>query len=73
MELKRDHIHIFDVVDTIYRANEKEINGIYNVSSGHVISFLEIAKKINKIYSKNLELISIKRKSPMPHLGYRIL
>ena len=66
---KRDHIHIFDVVDTIYRANEKEINGIYNVSSGHVISFLEIAKKLIKFIQKFRVNFDKKKKS---HASFRI-
>tara|TARA_Y200000002_G_C22678573_1_gene663091 strand:+ start:983 stop:1810 length:828 start_codon:yes stop_codon:yes gene_type:complete len=70
---KRDHIHINDVITCIYKSNSNSISGTFNVTSGEVISFKEIAVKINKKFKNQSKIISIKRTQKMPHLGYRFL
>lgn len=70
---KRDHVHIDDVVECIYKINNSHIHGIYNVCSGEVISFKDIANIIKLKFRNNNKIISLKRSSKMPHLGYRYL
>ncbi len=70
---KRDHVHIKDVVNCIYKSNSNSISGIFNVTSGEIISFKEIALKLKKKFNNKTKIISLKRSQKMPHLGYRFL
>ena len=70
---RRDHIHINDVIDSIIKINKKKYYGIYNLTSGYVISFKEIAKLLSKNFNSHKRISSIKRNQPMPHFGLRIL
>jgi len=71
-EEKRDHIHVLDVAKFIRIVVEKNKKGIINVATGFVYSFNQIAKIIIKITNKKKTKIKlVKRKFPMPHLGYR--
>ena len=70
---KRDHVLINDVIDSIYWINKKNSNGIFNLSSGEVITFKDIAKTIIKKLNSNSVIVKLKRRSPMPHLGYRFI
>ena len=51
----RDHIHISDVIDLIYKISNGNQNGIYNLATGNSYTFISLAKKIKKI-NKNLEI-----------------
>ena len=69
----RDHVHISDVSEAIYKIADKRKMGIYNLCSGKVISFFEIAKIIiNETKSKS-KIVFSKRKGLMPHNGYRAI
>lgn len=70
---KRDHVHINDVIESIYLSSQKNSNGIFNISSGEVITFKEIAKTILKKFNSESDIIHLKRHSPMPHLGFRFI
>ena len=71
-EEKRDHVYVGDVAKAIGILIKKNKTGIFNIASGKVCSFSDIAKKILKISNKNnYKFKLIKRKGPMPHLGYR--
>tara|TARA_A100001011_G_scaffold400493_2_gene515511 strand:- start:6844 stop:7698 length:855 start_codon:yes stop_codon:yes gene_type:complete len=67
----RDHVHISDVVNSIYKICKTKKNDKFNVCSGSLISFYEIAKLIIKTTGSKSKIIFNKRKTPMPHNGYR--
>ncbi len=69
----RDHVHINDVAMTILAIIRKRKFGIFNICSGHLISFRKIAEKILKETNSNSKINFIKRSGPMPHNGYRPL
>ncbi len=69
-EEKRDHIHISAVVNILSNAFIKKKVGTYNIASGKIYSFYDIAKKIEKIHKK--KVIKLKKRSEPPHhLGLR--
>ena len=68
----RDHISIYDVSSIIYRLLFCDRNGVFNLVSGHPISFLEIAKKIKRMNNNSTVINFNKRNTPMPHNGYRV-
>ncbi len=70
-EERRDHIFINDLTFMIYQIINKNFIGTYNLASGKVISFNQIAKIIKYSVQKKINLIYIKRNGPMPHKGYR--
>ena len=70
-EEKRDHIYSRIVVSYIYFFLKKELNGIFNLASGQVTSFYEIAKWFQANKNKKINVLFRKRKGPMPHKGYR--
>lgn len=51
----RDHIHIEDVVDLIFKISGKRSEGIFNLATGNSHSFLSVAKKFKK-HDKNINL-----------------
>ncbi len=70
-EEKRDHIYIKDLINILYECINGKNTGIFNVASGEVKSFYQIAKEIiNKTKSRSKIFFS-KRKGKMPHNGYR--
>lgn len=70
-EEKRDHIFINDLIKSSISLILKKKYGIFNLSTGKVISFLEISKIIQKIDKKNIKIRFRPRHGPIPHLGYR--
>ena len=70
-EERRDHIHINSVVSILSDAFFKKSTGIYNIASGKVVSFMDIAKKIEKISLNKSILKTAKRSGPLHHLGLR--
>lgn len=70
-EEKRDHIYIKDLINILFECINGKSTGIFNIASGEVKSFYELAKEIiNKSKSKSKIFFS-KRKGKMPHNGYR--
>ena len=67
----RDHVSIKDVSSIISKLCIYKKIGTYNISSGKLISFFEIAKKIKHLKNSNSKIIFNKRTQPMPHNGYR--
>jgi len=70
---KRDHIHISDVVDCVYKVSDRSHHGIYNLTSGELISFRKIAEIVKYKFNNNDKISFTKRNGVMPHLGYRNL
>ena len=70
-EEKRDHIHINDLTNAIFKLTDNNTLGEYNVASGNIISFYKLAKFIIKNTNSKSRIIFNKRIGPMPHLGYR--
>jgi len=70
-EERRDHIHIDSVVRLIYVGIKNDLKGVYNIASGKIVSFYELAKHINQISGKKIKIIFKKRDGPPPHLGLR--
>jgi len=70
-EEKRDHIHINNVTSIIMLCILRKANGILNVASGKVNSFLKIAKLVNKLTRSKKKIQRIERVGAMPHNGYR--
>lgn len=68
---KRDHVHIDDVVSAIIKINENNYCGTFNLTSGKIISFKEIANLMRKVFQYKKKFSSLERNQPMPHLGLR--
>ena len=69
-EEQRDHVHVKDVVHTIFHCLQNNFRGSLNVASGKVISFMNIAKECIK-NNKKVKIKLLSRSGPMPHGGYR--
>jgi UDP-glucose 4-epimerase len=67
----RDHIFIDDLVKIIEKIIYGNFQGVFNIASGKVISFFQIANVIKNSFSKEVCLSFNQRKGPMPHNGYR--
>ena len=67
----RDIVHVNDVVSVIMFCIFKRANGVLNIASGKVNSFLKIAELVNKLTKNKKKIQRIKRAGPMPHNGYR--
>jgi UDP-glucose 4-epimerase len=67
----RDHVWINDVSIAISKLIINRKIGKFNLVTGKVISFNNIAKQIIDISKKKSEIFYLKRKGPMPHGGYR--
>jgi nucleoside-diphosphate-sugar epimerase len=70
-EEKRDHIHVSDLSNAITKLIFNDSIGEYNVASGKVISFYNLARLVIKLSKSKSKIIFQERNSPMPHLGYR--
>lgn len=70
-EEKRDHIYINDLVKIIFKLVTLNTYGIFNLCTGKVLTFNNIAKKIKKSFAKKILYNFIPRRLPMPHKGYR--
>lgn len=70
-EEQRDHIFIDDLAKIIKILIKKNKKGIYNIASGKVLSFYNIAKKIVSLNNNITKIKYIERNGPMHHLGYR--
>lgn len=67
----RDHIRIEDVAKMLYFIINQNIVGEFNLVSGRVINFLNIAKKMIKDNASKVKIIFVERTKPIPHGGYR--
>lgn len=70
-EERRDHLYINDLVEILIQCIKKNKTGIFNLSSGKVFSFHELAKKIIKKIKSKSKIKFIKRNGPPHHLGLR--
>ena len=69
-EERRDHIFIKDLSKLICKCINKNLSGEFNLATGKLYSFMQIANIIKSKYPKTQILTSI-RKGVMPHNGYR--
>ena len=70
-EEKRDHVYVDDVGKIITFLITNNLKGVFNITSGHLLSFKQIALMIKKFINPNTILEFKKRNGPMPHNGYR--
>lgn len=55
--MKRDFVPVEKVVETHLRMLNSEQSGIWNIGTGHAISFMDIAEKIAAKYNAKIEII----------------
>lgn len=68
----RDHIFIKDLTHLFEKILNKNCSGVLNFVTGNGITFMQIAKELQKKYKK-VKIIKIPRKQKkMPHDGYRV-
>ena len=67
----RDHINIDEVTNLLTHIIKSKKIGVYNLVTGKVYSFYNIAKKIIKLTGSKSKIITTKRIGKMPHNGYR--
>ena len=70
-EEERDHVFIDDLAELIYRCFLHRSEGILNIATGEVNSFMKIAKMVNTLLDQPVAINSRPRQGPMPHNGYR--
>ena len=67
----RDHIYISDIIGVLLECIKKKKIGIFNLASGEVNSFYNLAKIIVESTDSNSKVYKTKRVGLMPHNGYR--
>ena len=67
----RDHIYISDIISVLLECIQKKKIGIFNLASGEVNSFYNLAKIIVESTDSNSKVYKTKRVGLMPHNGYR--
>lgn len=70
-EERRDHVYIDDVAELITLVLQHKSVGALNVATGHVHSFMEIAKAVVALSGSATAVSCSPRVGPMPHQGYR--
>ena len=70
-EEERDFIHISDVANIITNIIQNRSTGAFNLATGEVHSFFEIAALTQEITQSKSLVTSKPRIGPMPHNGYR--
>ncbi len=70
-EEQRDHVYIEDVAEIVCQCLLHRSYGVLNLTTGEVVSFNDIAKKVTQLLEKPVEIRSRPRNMPMPHNGYR--
>jgi nucleoside-diphosphate-sugar epimerase len=70
-EERRDHVYIDDVGDLVSRMLSNRSRGEFNLATGEVHSFREIAEKVVQLSGKTVVIVGSPRNGPMPHDGYR--
>jgi len=70
-EEQRDHVYIDDVAEIIVRCVVHKSQGILNIATGTVTSFLDVAQKATALTRNTPATKSTERSGPMPHRGYR--
>ena len=70
-EARRDHVYVDDVAELITQVLQHKSVGALNIVTGHVHSFMEIAKAVVAISGKPIAVKPSPRIGPMPHNGHR--
>jgi UDP-glucose 4-epimerase len=70
-EERRDHVYVEDVGKIISFLILNNIKGKFNITSGNLLSFKQIALMTKKIVNTDINIEYKKRIGPMPHNGYR--
>lgn len=67
----RDHLYIDDLINILYECILKNKKGIFNIASGKIKSFKDIAMSIVYKLNSKSKILSTIRVGRMPHNGYR--
>jgi nucleoside-diphosphate-sugar epimerase len=70
-EERRDHVHVDDVAELVFRVLRHQSSGALNIATGEVHSFREIASATAAIAGTAVAVKATPRVGPMPHNGYR--
>ena len=70
-EEQRDHVYVDDVAEIILRCVVLKSQGILNIATGTVTSFVAVAKMVASMASHTSAIKTTERSGPMPHRGYR--
>lgn len=70
-EERRDHVHVDDVAELVWRTLAQRSAGTLNVASGTVHSFRSVAQQVVAIARNKVAIRTSPRVGPMPHGGYR--
>lgn len=70
-EERRDHVFIDDAAEIIRLVIMHRSRGIFNIATGKVFSFREIAEMVASHFSPPPAIKTTPRMGPMPHGGYR--
>jgi nucleoside-diphosphate-sugar epimerase len=70
-EEQRDHVHVDDVAEIIFRVLQWRSKGVLNIATGKTHSFREIAELVIARAGRSAPIKTSPRSGPMPHGGYR--
>jgi len=68
-EERRDFLYIEDAARLICRLAVNDATGVYNVASGHQVSFAQVAEQIGRLLGGSVRVVSHPRTHPVVHLG----
>lgn len=67
----RDHVWVKDVANIIILTIINQTNGVLNIATGKLYSFLDIVEIIKSNFKSKLKIVNLSRTGPLPHNGYR--
>ncbi len=70
-EEERDHVLIDDVAEIVRLVITHRSRGVLNVATGAVASFRQVAEMVLSHFDRRPAIVTMPRKGPMPHKGYR--
>lgn len=71
-EERRDHLFIDDLTDLIVLGLQKELPGVWNVASGHAITFAQIARAIQSQMPNTVMIEPVEQRQPSVHREHDI-
>ncbi len=70
-EERRDHVHVDDVGELVFRIIHHRSTGVLNIATGEVHTFRAVAERAARLAPLPVAIVSAPRSGPMPHNGYR--
>jgi UDP-glucose 4-epimerase len=70
-EERRDHVAVEDIAELVCRIVARGTPGIFNATSGEIVSFRELAEFCAAQFPSGSKVRGSARTGPMPHNGYR--